>query len=82
MLIIQFLLRNANLIGLIFNIMGVVILFFYAPPIPEGDYIELESAPSKEEKERIFKKNWRLSRMGLTLILIGFVVQVFAEVIG
>lgn len=42
-----------NSIGLAFDILGVILLFFYEPP-KETFGILLESAPSEEERMRTF----------------------------
>lgn len=55
-----------NIIGLSFDILGVILLFFYEPPKPEIDAILLESAPSLEDREKvrdIKKKNIMFSAL-------------------
>jgi len=72
--------------GLILNIVGVVILFFYAPMQPnhynDGSFGFKDESPNAEEKQvarqkrvKKFKIN---SRIGLIFIFIGFVLQLIS----
>ncbi len=58
-----------NLVGLFLNILGTLGLFLYGmPPKYNQGYTETIS-----EKE--FKKNYILSRIAISLIIIGFILQ-------
>lgn len=77
--------------GLVLDIVGVVLLFFYAPPEPEtygGQGVEDnnivgprgETAGEMRRREAIRRARSRvLSIVGLVLLLIGFVLQLGAQ---
>ena len=81
-----------NSIGLIISIIGVVVLFFWGPPQPkldtgiglslEDDTVLLDGTKVSDLNKEIeirrekFEKN---SRLGLTLVLFGFVIQLIAQ---
>lgn len=80
-----------NTIGLLLNIAGVVILFFYSPPQPifeEGVGIGLEDANLLEIGKTVYEYNAGIrrlrrryeimSRVALILILAGFILQLWA----
>ena len=80
-----------NTIGLLLNILGVVILFFYGPPQPtfeEGIGLGLEDANVLEdgrtvadhnaEVRKLRKRHETRSQVALILIIVGFVVQLCA----
>ncbi len=80
-----------NLIGLVLNIAGVVLLFFYGFPQPsfeEGIGIDLEDANALPSGETVGERRGRvraakshyasLSRLSLGLIVLGFVCQCIA----
>lgn len=68
-----------NTIGLLLGIIGVVLIFIWGPPQPsfEGDSILLEST---NESALAAKKTHykRISRIGLGLIGLGFVLQLWS----
>lgn len=68
-----------NNIGLIFNIIGVILLFFYEPPKPETGVFLLEHADNEETRKRkkIIKRVF--SNIALILIIIGFIIQLYAN---
>jgi accessory gene regulator protein AgrB len=68
-----------NIIGLFFDILGVVLLFFYEPPKPESHALLLESAPSKEDREKVRKRKRKFSVLGLVLLIIGFSLQIISN---
>jgi hypothetical protein len=78
-------------VGLVFDIAGVILLFWYAPPQPdleEGVGIGLASqtpladgrtvAEHNVDVRRVRQKHQRLSKLALGLIIAGFVVQLIA----
>lgn len=80
-----------NTIGLCFNIFGVIILIFYSYPQPnfeEGSGLGLEDnsilkngKTAKEDntiKEQIKNKFKFLSKIALSFICIGFILQLIA----
>ena len=73
--------ETLNIIGLSFDILGVILLFFYEPPKPEPGAILLESAPSEQERAASAKAKYRLSRVALLLIIIGFIIQIISNLI-
>jgi hypothetical protein len=81
-----------NTIGLTFDIIGAIILFFYGPPQPnleEGialgaeDYTPLPSGKTvkehNEEIRNLRKKFISISRFAMILIIIGFALQLLAN---
>jgi hypothetical protein len=82
-----------NTIGLIFNIGGVVLLFFFGPPQPsfeEGIGLGLEDGNVLEDGKTVaehnvyVRKNKKtheiLSRFSLVLLIIGFGFQLIANI--
>lgn len=69
-----------NTIGLIIDMIGVGLLFFYEPP-KESHGILLESAPSEEERERIFRLKRKMSRIGLGALVLGFALQIISNLL-
>jgi hypothetical protein len=81
-----------NSTGLIFGIMGVVLIFICGPPQPqleegmgvglaEGTPIDDSGKTVKEfnDEVRVRRKRYNVvSRLGLGLIIIGFVLQLWA----
>ena len=80
-----------NTIGLLLNIAGVALLFFYGPPQPsleEGVGIGLEDATPlgngrtvaqhNADIRRLKRRHELLSRLALILIFFGFVLQLCA----
>ena len=80
-----------NTIGLILNIAGVVVLFFFGPPQPtfeEGISLGLEDATPisggktvadhNVDVRKLKRRNATMSKVALILIFFGFVLQLFA----
>lgn len=70
-----------NIIGLSFDIVGVVLLFLYEPPKPAAGMLLLQSAPSKENREKSRKIKRFFSRLALVLLVIGFGLQILSNFI-
>jgi len=81
-----------NVVGLCLGIMGVVLLFIWGPPQPsfeKGIGIGLEAgnvlsdgrtvAQHDNEIERKKQFTNRMSRLGLGLILVGFIAQLYGS---
>ena len=69
-------------IGLALDIVGVILMFLYGLPAgiaDEGEGAGHKWAPTGEEAERQ-KKRWKrykfLARLGLGLLVVGFVLQI------
>lgn len=83
---------SMNAIGLVLNMIGVIIIFFWGPPMPnfeEGVALGLaEKTPitpngktvEEHDKELKCKRNIHviMSRLGLIIIFIGFGLQLSA----
>lgn len=69
-----------GIVGLVLDIVGVILLFFYEPPRPEIGAILLESAPSEEERERDRRIKRIVSRLGLALLILGFLLQLVSQI--
>jgi hypothetical protein len=73
-----------TIIGLIFDIIGVFMLFLYGLPSriePSGDLLGLEESTDEELKRE--KKNRRikiLAFIGLSFIFLGFIFQLLGEI--
>lgn len=69
-------------IGLIFDIVGVVLLFFFGPPIPDvfldGSEIIVTSPDSMKAKKAKIKNN--ISKLALGVIVIGFSLQLAGNI--
>jgi hypothetical protein len=70
-----------NILGLSFDIIGVILLFFYEPPKPEIGALLLESAPSKIVRDKIKNTKRIVSIIALSLLIIGFSIQIYANTI-
>jgi hypothetical protein len=82
-----------NVIGLSLDVIGVAILFFWAPVHPnieDGIGLGLEDATivdgktvseHNKDKEKQKKKIRILSKIGLVLILIGFFIQIISNLL-
>ncbi|MGA2172722.1 MAG: hypothetical protein ABSG82_06905 [Sedimentisphaerales bacterium] len=68
-------------IGLVLNMIGVILLFFYAPPIftilPGGKELltYTENSEQAEQKEQIVKRRQWISSIALITIFVGFLFQ-------
>lgn len=67
-----------NSLGLAFDILGVILLFFYEPP-KETYGILLESAPSEEQRNKTYKSKRRWSKWGLISLIFGFLLQIISN---
>lgn len=67
-----------NTVGLAFDIIGVVLLFFYEPP-KETHALLLQSAPSKEERKKTKNLKRKFSGLALVLLIIGFLLQIVSN---
>jgi hypothetical protein len=80
-----------NTIGLLLNIGGVGILFYYSWPQPtfeEGVGLELEDGnvlpdgrtvvQYKEDMQKLKREYQKRSRLALVLVMLGFALQLFA----
>jgi len=72
-------------IGLVFNMIGVILLYFYVPPIftvfPDGSEIVTynEEPEQAKQKAKIAKRNINISRIALIVIFVGFVFQLLGQ---
>ena len=77
-----------NSIGLSLDIAGVILMFIYGLPAGiahEGDAAGMRWAPPDDEVERESKRWGRyklLARLGLVLLVAGFVLQIASNHIG
>lgn len=84
-----------NLTGLVFNILGVGLMFTYANPQPSfdasvslgvgDDFVLVDGTTVKQqkEKERLRRQRYQwLSRIALSLLLIGFLFQFTAILVS
>tara|TARA_B100000809_G_scaffold173221_1_gene170489 strand:+ start:456 stop:689 length:234 start_codon:yes stop_codon:yes gene_type:complete len=74
--------NELNIIGLSLDIIGVILLFFYEPPKPETGAILLASAPSKKERDITNRLKDKLSSLALSLIIIGFMIQILSNALA
>lgn len=69
-------------IGLILDAIGVCIIFFNALPIEKTQHLLLESAPDPLPEEEIDRRNRRIkinARIGLTFLMLGFILQLIGS---
>jgi hypothetical protein len=72
-----------NLIGLMLNVLGGLVIFIWGPPQPS---FEKEDAvawdnPAHELKVAVLERRYKImSRIGLGLIIVGFILQLPAAV--
>lgn len=66
-----------NMIGLCFDITGVILLFIYGVPseISKTGAIHLVTEQTDDEEVEKWKKYNKRSKIGLTFICIGFIMQ-------
>ncbi len=67
-----------NIIGLVLDIIGVVLLFFYEPPKEEYG-LQSEAAPSQDIIDKLFREKRILSKAGLGLLVLGFGFQLVSN---
>jgi hypothetical protein len=73
--------QTLNIIGLLFDISGVILLFIYGLPtdvIKDGIEPMHFGTKNKKEAEKYIKYKKR-SRFALVLILAGFILQILAN---
>lgn len=63
-----------NIVGLILNILGVVLLFWHGVP-PKYNEGYVEQMPSKE-----FTKHKMWGNFGFSLIILGFIMQLISAI--
>ena len=73
-----------NSIGLAFDIIGVILLFFFglAPDVSkpvQGTKIIWPGPPVGKDEERRYKRHWWFSHAGLGLLVIGFILQIISN---
>lgn len=69
-----------NNFGLLLDIAGVIILFMYGLPsdvFPNGDIPKTMSGYDEKDK---FKRYQRLARLGLFLLILGFLLQLAGNI--
>ena len=72
-------------LGLALDILGVILLFVYAPekyPHPQGSLGFKLNDADREEWERTNKGRVCVSRLGVGLIVAGFTLQLIASLTG
>ena len=75
---------QANTWGLILDMLGILIVFFWGPPQPifkEGSFLLLSGAVYTDEDRKTRRKRkiyTIMSRIGLFLIFVGFGLQLLA----
>ena len=69
--------KMVNIIGLGLNIVGVIIIFFFGlpPGIDRDGYIRIVAEQIDEEEKKKAKIYDRLAMLAITLIGIGFILQ-------
>jgi hypothetical protein len=67
---------NVNTVGLVLDIIGVIIIFRHGIP-PSIDEGHTEIMPKELEK-----KHRKKSKLGIILILIGFLIQIISNYIS
>lgn len=65
--------KTINSIGLVFDIVGVVIIYLYGLPNRSAEEIQWASNLDKEKRLK------RLSSVGLFLIFLGFILQLISN---
>ena len=68
-------------VGLVFDIIGVVILFYYGPPVGSVGLEGSETIVTEPDPERakVARREYRISKFGLVLLFVGFVLQVWGN---
>jgi hypothetical protein len=71
-----------NLTGLIFDIIGAIVLFKYGLPIETNKYgsIFLIAEESNIDEIKQHKKSESISKIGILLILLGFIFQFLSSI--
>ena len=69
-------------VGLLFDVAGVAVLFVYGSPQPDfqEDNLVVVSDPSQKEAATKLKNTFKFrSRIGLSLLVIGFLLQLVGQ---
>ena len=71
-----------NIIGLILDILGVLMLFKYGlpPEVSKDGAVYLICIEHDEEEIKKARKYVRFSTIALTLLIVGFVIQILANI--
>jgi len=71
-----------NSLGLIFDITGAVLIFFYGiTPLLTKEGGDVIITSSKEENKKEYKKHSFWSKFGLLLLAFGFILQLISNFI-
>ena len=66
-------------IGLLMDVVGIIILFFFGPPISESLGL-IKSRLDHDKNKSKAKNELRMSFLGLTYLLLGFVMQFIGSI--
>jgi len=72
-----------NLIGLALNVLGGLVIFKWGPPQPSFEREDDVSWDNPKHEARVEALEWRyrfMSRIGLIMIILGFMLQLPAAV--
>jgi hypothetical protein len=73
--------RWLNPLGLIFGMIGVVMIFFWGWPQPsfEGDVLTADTSAQQQAELKTSEEHYRfMSKLGLGLVFLGFGCQLIA----
>ena len=80
--------QGIGAIGLLFDIVGVILLFYFGPPtlpITKDGHLIIPFNQNDEEKQksnkRLYQKHQMASFIALGLLMIGFVLQFIGSVL-
>jgi len=74
---------NLNIIGLLFGMIGVIIIFFYGPPQPSFFPYDIITDDNIHQEILEMRIKYDLySKIGLGLIFIGFLLQLFGVILS
>jgi hypothetical protein len=73
--------RWLNSLGLVLGMGGVVMIFFWPPPLPSFETTVPLTADGETDPKAVARniRHWRRSRIGLGLIFLGFLAQFVAS---
>jgi uncharacterized membrane protein len=79
---------DLNIVGLIFDILGVIILFRFGPPVirltPERHqivpYNAMDDSVTRKNQAK-YRKHARMSKLGMVCLLLGFAFQLSATIV-
>lgn len=71
-----------NILGLFFDLIGVVLLFFYGPPSrhTHGNYVVFNAVEDNERIERANRQVAIWSRVGMSCLVLGFSLQLAGSI--